>query len=155
MSLLLIGQHYNSAWQKTSLIHFACIGVAPHLDCGVTNGGEQLQSRQMDQTWSASYGGEIVLHNISIYRIVIECEPKMDYEKCLNQHWITSKIDIEWQNCQKSVWFLKYWITFWWNLCENCSFCQFWGVFGGILRMFARNQLYQKSNLKEQISNWT
>ena len=66
-----------------------------------------------------------------------------------------SKIDIEWWNRQKSVWFLRYWITFWWNLCKNCSFCQFWGIFGGILGMFALNQLYRKSNLKEQISNRT
>ena len=37
----------------------------------------------------------VVLHNISIYRIDIECEPKTDYKKCLGQHRITSKIDIE------------------------------------------------------------
>ena len=28
---------------------------------------------------------EVVLHNISIYRIDIECEPKTDYEQCLHQ----------------------------------------------------------------------
>ena len=67
---------------KNKFDPFAGIGVAPHIDCGVTNGGEQHQSRQMDQTWSASYGGELVLHNISIYRIDIECEPKTDYKKC-------------------------------------------------------------------------
>ena len=46
----------------------------------------------------------LVLHNISIYRIDIECEPKTDYEQCLNQHRITSEIDNQWQNRQKSVW---------------------------------------------------
>ena len=55
----------------------------------------------MDQTWSASYGGELVPHDISIYWIDIECEPKIDCEKCLNQHWITSKMDIEWQKLPK------------------------------------------------------
>ena len=90
----------------------------------------------------------LVLHDISIYQIDIECEPKTDYEQCLNQYWIILKIDIKWQNRQKSVWFLKYWITFWFNLCKDCSFCQFWGIFGGILGMFAqtnyiRNQIWK------------
>ena len=39
---------------------------------------------------------------ISIYQTNIECEPKTDYEHCLNQQQITSKIDIELQNRQKS-----------------------------------------------------
>ena len=70
----------------------------------------------------------LVLHDISIYRIDIKCEPKTDYEKRLNQPQITSKIDIEWHNRQKSVWFLRCWISFWWNLCRNCSFCPFWWI---------------------------
>ena len=32
---------------------------------------------------------DVVLHDISKYRIDIEGEPKTDYEKCLNQHRIT------------------------------------------------------------------
>ena len=99
---------------------------------------------------SSIFGVRVVLHDISIYLIDIECEPKTYYEQCLNQHRITSKIDIEWWNRQKSVWFLRYWINFWWNLCKNCSFSQFWGIFGGILGMFALNQLYRKSNLKSR-----
>ena len=71
----------------------------------------------------------VVLQDILMYRIDIECEPKTDYEQCSNQHRITSKIDMEWQNRQRSVWFLRYWITFWKNSCKNCSFCQFWGIF--------------------------
>ena len=81
------------------------------------------------------------LHHISIYRINTECEPKTD-----NQLQLTLKIDIKWQNRQKSVIFLIYWITFWWHLCMNCSFCQFWGIYGGIHGMFVLNQLYWKSN---------
>ena len=103
-------------------------------------------------TRDPTIGNGLVLHYYSIYLIDIKCEPKPDYEQCLNQHWITSEIDIEWRNRQKSVWFLRYWITFWWNLCKNCSFCQFWGIFGGILGMFVLNQIYPKSNLREQIS---
>ena len=38
---------------------------------------------------------QLVLHDISIYRIDIEYEPKTYYRQCLNQHQITSKIDIE------------------------------------------------------------
>ena len=88
-----------------------------------------------DWTWYSG-GEQVVLHDISLHWIEIECDPKTDYEQCLNQHRITTK-SISTQNCPKLVWVLKYWITFWWNLCKNCSFCQFWGIFGGIHGMFA------------------
>ena len=43
-----------------------------------------------DWTW---YSGDeqVVLHDISIHWIEIECDPKTNYEQCLNQHRITSK----------------------------------------------------------------
>ena len=100
----------------------------------------------------------VVLHNISIisnqHRMRGQQPTYITYNS-LDQHRITAKIGIKWQNRQKSVWFLKYWVTFWWNSCWSCSICQFWGMFGGIFGKFMLSQLYRKIEFKEQISNQT
>ena len=102
----------------------------------------------------------VVLQDISIYRINIECEPKTDYEQCLNQHQITSKIDIEWRNRQRSVWLLRYWITFWWNLCKNCSFFfQFWGIFWWYYWNVRTKPIiskieFEKADIKSNFKSW-
>ena len=87
-----------------------------------------------------------MLHDISIYRPDIECEPKTDYEQCLNQHRIKAKIDIEWRNHLSIGLIFKILNNILMKFMQKCSFCQFWGIFGGIV---------QKSNLKEQILNRT
>ena len=115
------------------------------INCAETQWGQNEWhsncAAKTDMFTTSLHGLTVVLHNILIYRLNIECEPKTDSEKCLNQHRITSEIDVGWWNQQKLVSFLRCWITFWWNLYKNCSFCQFWGIFGGILGMFALNQL--------------
>ena len=97
----------------------------------------------------------IVLHNISINRIDIDCELNIDYEYLLkptsndikNRYLLSSNIAKN--QCNLSDIKLHSAKIYERNVIL-ITLEGYW-VFG----MFALNQLYQKSNLKGEISNWT
>ena len=62
----------------------------------------------------------------------------------LNYHWLISKISTKLKYCQKSVWFFRYRVAFYWSMSKTCSLNKSGGVFGGLFGLFALTQLYRK-----------
>lgn len=84
-----------------------------------------------------------LLHDISLYRIDIEFEHKIDYENLLNptsnnienRYWI--------QISPKITVIFQIRIAFYWNTWKTCSFSKYGGVFGELFGMLALKQLYR------------